>query len=51
MGRKPSDDPKININLRIKKSLVDKIRQIPNFTPLVESLIEAYFVEKDKKVK
>lgn len=38
--RKDPDEKKVQFNLRIKKRLADRIKEIPNYNPKVENLLE-----------
>lgn len=50
MGRKPlnEDDLKQNINFRIKRSLIERLRKIPNYNSKVENLIEKFLDDNSK---
>lgn len=45
--RKPEGERKINITLRLKKSVVDRLRKIRGYNNIVERLIEEFLDRLD----
>ena len=44
--RVPEEKKKVRISISVRKELADNLREIENFSELVEKLIDKYFSEK-----
>ena len=50
MGRKslPADEVKTKLTIAVKKSTIDKLRDIKNYNGLIQQLLDEYFKNNTK---
>lgn len=43
------EDKKVNITIRLSQKVIDRMREQPNYSSLVETLLKDYFRKKDSQ--